>query len=732
MQFGTQISGRSAAVLLLGLTAAALSWIGGISTVGAQGESPRARWTLVETIINPDNAPFETENFHPLLEPRPDGRPHIDRAVVDIFDTAAVAANSMTFQRRQVIKSRVTGEEYGGATYSATFNFTSPPSELLEVRSEILPLVEFSGSYSATLFGETQRDSLVQGVTMRVSPGESSFLSKSLKVDEENPTGSEIYTHNLGLFGNTGHLSVFATILGCDACVVQWVFEREELDPDDLATVEPEPTEPVEEPTVAPTSISSGSPTTSRSDAALDDLLNTFGRMTQEVAEERIKNEIKINLEDLASWLGGQLESFLEASGGFLDDVYASLPDFAWEEQNEANAIPDEVEEQPDDPGGSGLTHEQLLDVLGKQVDIPTNVEFESGEELFDLVSQMLWSEDPESERFTRTRAAGGEIIELRRVDGTTVKTGVYVTPDGRVLYSTDGINYYPKLSDAIDPSRFTRGIETYNAMRNHVWQRLFEGSLRDKERQLVNDVSQEVLDEFRREMSGSSASSAPEDAFGDLKDPFKDIKGIGSDPYDALEGKATKSASDYLEGELWGPVTDTLKKKRDDWLWAAAEAALDNSVEFEARQNLKFILKEYQDLGNDALTAWEDMKKKAGVDLFELTGIGKKAAASGEFMVSAVQQMGKGLQDSDFGVRARQYILLRQEGKTPKQLWVDTRAGMVPELEFSTGRVTRSGLESTMAQQGIQDEVHLGLSFSLYEQAYQRVLLAQQLGRTP
>lgn len=693
---------------------------------------PDARWTLAETIINPDNAPFETENFHPPLPPRTDGGRHIDRAVTDIFNTATVTANSMTFQRRQVIKSRVTGEEYGGATYSATFNFTSPPAEMLEVRNEILPLIDFSGSYSATRFGETQRDSLVQGVLMRVSPGESVFLSKSLKVDEENPTGSETYTHNLGLFGRTGLLTIFATIPGCDACKVKWVYEREEIDPGDFAPVEPEPTEVQAEPTATSTAIPAVSPTQSRSDAALDDLLNTFGRMTQEVAEERIKNEISSNLEELASWLGGQLEAFLEASDGFLDDVYSSLPEFAWEEQEEAGDIPDEVEKQPDDPGGPGLTFEQLLDVLGKQVDTPTNVEFESGEELFELVRDMLWEQDPESERFTRTRAASGEIIELRRIDGTTVKTGVYVTPDGRVLYSTDGANYYPKLEDAIDPSRFTRGIETYNAMRNHVWQRLFEGSLRDKERQLINDVSQEVLDEFRREMSGSSASSAPESALGDLKDPFKDVKGIGGDPYAALEGKATTSASDYIEGQLWGPVTGALKKKRDDWLWAAAEAVLDNSVEFEARQHLKFTLKEYKDLGNDALAAWEDMKKKAGVDLFELTGIGKKAAASGEFMVSAVQQMGKGLQDSDFGVRARQYILLRQQGRTPKQLWADTRAGMVPELEFSTGRVTRSGVESVMAQQGIQDEVHLGFSFSLYERAYQRVLLAQQLGRTP
>lgn len=718
---------------MLGLTAAALSWIGGISTVSAQDGTLRARWTLVETIINPDNAPFETEQFHPMLEPRPDGRPHIDRAVVDRFETATVTANSIKFESRQVVKSRVTGEEHGGLTYTATFNFTSPPAESFEYSRGVVPFVEMSGEYSASRFGDYHVGTFAGPTTLRVGPSaESSFLSKSLTVSEEEPEGSETYSHNLRVFADSENLHLFAKVLYCDACVVQWVFEREELDPEDLGPVKPESTATSIDPTATPTPLPAISPTQSRSDAALDDLLNTFGPMTQEVAEDRIKNEIRGNLEDLASWLGDQLQSFLEASGGFLDDVYDSLPEFAWEEHEEAEAIPDDVEKQPDDPGGNGLTFEQLLDKLGKQVDIPTNVDVESGEELFDLVSQMLWQENPETERFTRTRAAGGEVIEIRRTDGITVKTGVYVTPDGRVFYSTDGTNYYPKLEDAIDPSRFTRGIETYNAMRNHVWNRLFEGSLRDKERQLINDVSQEVLDEFRREMSGSSASSAPESALGDLKDPFKDVKGIGSDPYAALEGKAATSASDYLEGQLWGPVTDSLKKKRDDWLWAAAEAALDNSIEFETRQNLKFMLKEYQDLGNDALTAWEDMKKKAGVDLFELTGIGKTAAASGEFMVSAVQQMGKGLQDSDFGVRARQYILLRQQGQTPEQLWSETRNGNVPELEFSTGRVTRSGIESAMAQQGIQDEVHMGLSFSLYEQAYQRLLLAQQLGRTP
>jgi hypothetical protein len=498
--------------------------------------------------------------------------------------------------------------------------------------------------------------------------------------------------------------------------------------PTPVSDGQPSPT-PAAQPT-APSQSTGLQP--SNPDAALEDLLNTFGRMTREVAEERIKVEIKGNLDDLAAWLGEQLESYLSDSADFLDELYGSLPEFVWEEQEEAGDIPSEVDEQPDDPGGPGISASDLIDVMSKKVQIPTNLDVESGEELYELVRDMLWQEDPDSGRFTRTRAAGGEVIELKRRDGSTVKAGVFVTPDGRVLYSTDGTNFYPDISDAIDPSLGTRGLETYQAVRSHVWQRLFEGQLRDGTQQLINEVSQEVLDEFRREISASSASSAPEDVYDEVKNPFNDIEEIGKDPYLALEGKATKSANDYLEGKLWDPVKEKLKEQRDAWLWAAAEKALDNSIEFEARQHFKFLLKEYQDLGNDALAAWEDMRKKAGLDLFELTGVSKKAAASGEFMVSAVNEMGKGLQDSDFGVRAQAYIQLRQQGQSPETLWDETRAGNVPELEFSTGRVTRSGTESVMAQQGIPPEVHLGLSFSLYEQAYQRFLLAQQLGRKP
>lgn len=675
-----------------------------------------------------------SEHVVPILEPRTDGRPHIDRDVTDTFENATIGVGEMTFESRQVRKSIVTGEVKGEATFSAAFSFTAPPQEFFDIDGEQARVpFDISGTLSTTRSGNTDRGIIFSEVRFSIGHSEDNFLNQTFAVTEEEPVLSETYEYrSIGIRRENDTVRttrIVAHIKFCDGCVIVWTYAETLLDGTPEPT-EPEPTSASSQPTATPTPITAGQQPSS-SDAALDDLISTFGRLTQEVAEERIRDEIPDRLEELASWLGGQMEAFLEASEGFLNDVYDSLPDFAWEEEDSKNAIPDDVDKEPDDPGGPGISSEKLIDLLSNQVKIPLNVEVESGEELFDLVSSMLWSEDPDSGRFSRTRASGGEVIELTRTDGTKVQAGVFVTPDGRVLYSTDGTFYYPELKDAIDPSLSTRGVETYQAMRSHVWQRLFEGSLRDKERQLINDVSQEVLDEFRREMSSSSASSAPESAFGDVKDPFKDVKGIGGDPYAAIEGKATKSASDYLEGQIWGPVTDTLKKGRDAVLWAAAEAALDNSVEFEARQNLKFILKEYKDLGNDAVTAWEDMKKKAGVDLFELTGIGKKAAASGEFMVAAVQQMGKGLQDSDFGVRAREYIAVREQGLTPKQVWTEVREGRIATLEFSPGRVTRSGLESVLAQQGIQSEVHLGISFSLYEQAYQRFVLAQKLGRS-
>ncbi len=698
----------------------------------AQSDPPpgaTARWTLVDRVVNPDGDPLVFENFHEPVGERADGRRQIDRDVTDQFFTGSIGANSFDYTSRQVVKSRVTGEVKGEVTYSARFTYSPPPQEFFEFGEQARVPIEITGSYSITRSGNTDRGAIVSPVRFTIGLTDANILVEVFDVGEEMPNIEDVYEFR-PLRSGTGRLIV--KLRQCEGCEVFYHYVREPLDPDS-APPRPDtaPTQVPALPTATP--LPAATPQgPSRSDAALDDLISTFGRMTQEIAEERIREEIPDQLEDLADWLGAQMQGFFEASEGFLDDIYDSLPEFAWEEEQAEGAIPDEVDEQPDDPGGPGISFEERNDLLSSQVKIPLNMDVESGEELFDLISSLTWKEDAETGRFTRTRTAGGEVIELRRTDGTTVTTGVYVTPDGRVLYSTDGSNYYPTLSDAIDPSFGTRGVELYNGMRDFVWRRTLEGSLRDKERQLINDVSQEVLDEFRREMSGSSASSAPEDVFGELKDPFKDIKstGSGADPYLALEGKATKSASDYIEGKLWDPIKDTLKAKRDEFLWAAAEAALDNSVEFEARQNLKFVFKEYKDAGEDIGKAWAQIKKDSGLDLFELTDVGKRSVAAGEFMVAAVQQMGKGLQDSDFGVRARQYIALREEGKSPRQLWSETRDGQQPLLEFSSGGVTRSGLESVMAQQGIQDEVHLGVSFSLYEQAYQRFVLAQRLGR--
>ncbi len=697
----------------------------------AQSRSEATKWRLIETIINPDNAPLVFENIKELVTITESGRTPIDRDTTDRIDTVTITNSSMAFESRQVLKSIVTGEVKGELTYQAVFSFSPPPSELMQYGRDPVDITDVIGAYSVTRSGKTEYGLYARGKTFSISLGGSGLLGDSISIDEETPSNTMSARQNPSYRIDDREFRVYGRIDRCDACVIVWVYEK--VDPDDPetetaleSTAEPVGSDSAESPD--PPSLSTDGE--SRSVAALDDLLNTFGRMTAEIAEERINVEMKDGLDELATWLGSQMESYLGDSNGFSDAVYDSLPGFAWQEQQDAGDIPTDVEDQPDDPDGPGLSFDALIDAMTKKVPIPSSLNSESGEELYELVTGMLWREDPETGRFIRTRSAGGEVIELRRADGTSVKTGIYVTPDGRVNYSTDGTNFYASLTDAIDPSYSTRGVETYRAVTGYLWQRSVEGRSLDGEQQLINEVSRDVLDEFRREMSASSASSAPESVYGELKDPFKDIKGIGKDPYAALEGKATKSAYDYIEAKLWDPVKGKLKAKRDEWLWAAAEKALDNSIEFETRQNFKFLLKEYQELGTDALSAWEEMKRTAGVDLFELTGVGKTAAASGQFMVSAIQEMGKGLQDSDFGVRARSYINLRQQGSSPEALWRQTRAGEIPELEFSTGRVTRSGIESTMAQQGIPPEVHIGLSFSLYEQSYQRLLLAQKLGR--
>lgn len=78
-----------AVTALLSITFVIPGLSGQLNSVNAQSAPPAgatARWTLVETEINPENLPLVVERFIPILEPRPDGRPHIDRDVTDTFE----------------------------------------------------------------------------------------------------------------------------------------------------------------------------------------------------------------------------------------------------------------------------------------------------------------------------------------------------------------------------------------------------------------------------------------------------------------------------------------------------------------------------------------------------------------------------------------------------------------------------------------------------------------------
>ena len=125
---------------------------------------------------------------------------------------------------------------------------------------------------------------------------------------------------------------------------------------------------------------------------------------------------------------------------------------------------------------------------------------------------------------------------------------------------------------------------------------------------------------------------------------------------------------------------------------------------------------------------AWDKFKEEYGLDLFELSGAHATAVSGAEFAVESIKTMGRGLQDTDFALRARAYIQEREAGHDPQLIWENMRNGMLPELDIGSGKAVSGGVSSLMASSNVDSQAQMGVLFTMYEQAYQRYQIAKGL----
>jgi len=410
---------------------------------------------------------------------------------------------------------------------------------------------------------------------------------------------------------------------------------------------------------------------------------------TREEAGETIRAADKLIRERNTAFVGGEAEVLSDNPEAFVEGSIA------------------------DDIGGEkariGITLDDVIDQVSENVKAPSGVNIDSTEEIFEKVKNMVWAENPETGEFTRTRSSGHDSVDVKFNDGKSVKVGILVTPEGRTMYTANGKDYYPKLETAIDPSYFEKTKRFVSGMKDKIWDTLFVGSTRNKDIDLQNAVASEVMEDLREQLSA---------------------------------GEKPKSLGDWTEGKLWDNVVkDPLKKNMHKLLWEKAKEALDKKIvsgdliSDKSKEALVDIFEKAKFQFNNGETttpkAWTNFRSETGIDLFDLTKAGEVAVAGGEFAVESVKTMGRGLQDADFAVRSRVYITERQAGHSPEVIWQRVRGGdLGAELEIGSAKFVSGGVSSFMASSKIAQEAQLGIMFTMYEQAYQRYLVAKEIGR--
>jgi len=468
--------------------------------------------------------------------------------------------------------------------------------------------------------------------------------------------------------------------------VVAWIYQAVEIDED----------------TPAETSQPAVTTTNEPKDKNGEDALDILGRIGREVARERIQNEVKASLEGLGELLTDQWDSFTGWTEGLLDDT------IAWMEGPLVDKFGDDF--GAGEPESPGLSWEEVNDQLGERIKPVAGVNEESMDELFDKVKNILWEEDPETGRYIPRRTTTFDTVDVKLNDGGSVNIGILVTPEGRIMYTPNGKDYFPKLQTAVDPSWYEQAIDLYTGTKNWIWESLFTGSTRNPDIDLQNKVASEVLEDLRIQLDA---------------------------------GETPQTMVDWTEGKLWSnQIQGPIQTKTRQILWQQAEEILKNHITGDGKipsaEDLEklalFEDMKFQFQGGEMTTpkAWAEYKSQTGIDLFELTEAGSYAVAGGEFAVESVKTMARGLQDTDFAVRTRAYIEERKAGYTIDLIYENMRNGNLPELDIGAAKAASGGTSSMMASSGIAAEAQMGIVFTMYEKAYQRYLLAQQMGRKP
>ncbi|MDD5127788.1 MAG: hypothetical protein PHR43_06835, partial [Dehalococcoidales bacterium] len=298
------------------------------------------------------------------------------------------------------------------------------------------------------------------------------------------------------------------------------------------------------------------------------------------------------------------------------------------------------------------------------------------------------------------------ETVDARLIGGGTAKIGVMVTPEGRILFTTNGEDFYTDLKRAFDPTLRERVGDIYDDTKDWIWDSLFTGSTRNADIDMQNRVASEVLEDLRVQLNA---------------------------------GEGPESLMDWTEGKIWSNIQDSLETQKRQWLWRQAGESLEIFLSSEdiSLEDSETYITSFRDLkhqfdGGELTTprAWAEFKSQTGIDLFDLTESGQYAVAGAEFAVESIKTMARGLQDTDFALRTRAYIEERKAGYNVDAIYQRMRDGELPELDIGTAKAASGGVSSLMASSGIEREAQMGVMFSMFEQAYQRYLLAQSMGR--
>ncbi len=665
----------------------------------SQGLQP-AKWVLIETQINPDNV---LSNYTYERRVTLDGRQQDGLGYV----TTQISTHSISVSEH--IKD-LSGRELWLKDY--TFNYNPPPSELVPgEKYEIAvdgnltgidncgeyetcgPVNFLSGAYisrtyanSDGSFKQRTNDKFIElgyrtanSVTLTVplsAPNAKGAISDNYyRIEIRTASKFEIEGGNPDTSRDNAELRV------------AWIYHATEIE---------------EEPTPAPTVVDvtqtpSPTPSSTPKDSG-DEALEILGRIGREVAQDRIQNEIKGYLDDLRDMLAEGLITFGEwvrkmseyptdyIEDPLLDDIDIEIPEF------------------PE------FTWDEVVEQLSDRVKSPAGVNEESMDELFELVRDLMWAENADTGKFTRMRKTGYDLIDMKLNDGSTVKVGVLVTPEGQILYTSNGKDYSSNLGTAVVPSRWEQVTAFLTDTKDWAWSAAFEGSTRNPDTDLQNKVASEVLEDLRVQLAA---------------------------------GETPKSVGDWVEGKLWDTtVKEPVKSGMHQWLWQKAHDTLKDRITSGGRipsadeldqldmfEDLKF---QFDSGKTTTPKAWAEYKSQTGLDLFDLTKAGQAAVAGGEFAVESIKTMGRSLQDADFAVRARAYIEERQAGYEIQVIWDRMKNHELPELDIGAGKMVSGGVSSMMASSKIEQEAQLGVMFTMYEQAYQRYLLAKDMGRRP